>query len=196
MSTTGSETAAQILDAAERLCQRQGFSGFSFRDLAEAVGVKSASVHYHFPTKQDLARAMILRYRQHFENVRAEIDRRESTAAGRLKRLFNELSKLYADASKICLAAVLAGEAAVLDEPVRDELKRFFADNERWLEQTIQLGVKQKSFRLVADPASTAKLVFAVIEGAIVGTRATSDPTRLAQACECVLKGLSVSHQG
>jgi TetR/AcrR family transcriptional regulator, transcriptional repressor for nem operon len=189
-----SDTATLILDAAERLCQRQGFGGFSFRDLAEAVGVKSASVHYHFPTKQDLARAMILRYRQHFENVQAEIDRREPTAPGRIKRLFNELSKLYADASKICLAAVFAGEAAVLDEAVRDELKRFFDDNERWLEQTLQLGVKQKAFRLVSDPTCTAKLVFAAIEGAIVGTRATSDPTRLALACDCIIKGLSVPH--
>jgi TetR/AcrR family transcriptional repressor of nem operon len=188
------ETSTQILDAAERLCQRRGFGGFSFRDLAEAVGVKSASVHYHFPTKQDLARALILRYRQKLENVRAEIDRREATATGRIRRLFSELSKLYADASKICLAAVLAGEASVLDEPVREELKRFFADNEQWLEQTLLLGVKQKSLRLPADAASTAKMIFASIEGAIVGTRATGDPARLTLACECVLKGLATTN--
>ena len=31
--------------------RRGGFHGFSFRDLAADVGIKSASVHYHFPIK-------------------------------------------------------------------------------------------------------------------------------------------------
>src|SRR5512133_1343618 len=59
-----SDVAAAIMDAAERRMRRGGFNGFSFRDIAADVGVKSSSVHYHFPTKEKLAAAVIRRYTQ------------------------------------------------------------------------------------------------------------------------------------
>jgi TetR/AcrR family transcriptional repressor of nem operon len=51
-----------ILDAAEARIRRGGYSGFSFREIAVDVGVKSSSVHYHFPTKEMLAAAVARRY--------------------------------------------------------------------------------------------------------------------------------------
>src|ERR1700734_1833193 len=51
-----------IMDAAERRMQQGGFGGFSFREIAADVGVKSSSVHYHFPTKENLAAAVIRRW--------------------------------------------------------------------------------------------------------------------------------------
>ena len=51
-----------IMDAAERRMQQGGFGGFSFREIAADVGIKSSSVHYHFPTKENLAAAVIRRW--------------------------------------------------------------------------------------------------------------------------------------
>ena len=56
-----SDIKTAIMDAAERRMQLGGFGGFSFRELAADVGVKSSSVHYHFPTKEALAAAVIRR---------------------------------------------------------------------------------------------------------------------------------------
>ena len=50
-----SEAATEIMDAAERRMRIGGFNGFSFREIAADAGVKSSSVHYHFPTKEKLA---------------------------------------------------------------------------------------------------------------------------------------------
>ena len=44
------------------LVQRHGLSGVSFRTLADEVGIKSSSVHYHFPDKSDLTNVLIERY--------------------------------------------------------------------------------------------------------------------------------------
>ena len=55
------EILAAIMDAAERRMRIGGFNGFSFREIAADVGVKSASVHYHFPTKENLAAAVTRR---------------------------------------------------------------------------------------------------------------------------------------
>ena len=56
----------EILDAAERAIRDRGYNAVSFRDLAAAVGVKSASVHHHFPTKADLGAAVARRYAERF----------------------------------------------------------------------------------------------------------------------------------
>ena len=53
-----------ILDVAERRIRAHGYNGFSFREIADEIGIKSASVHYHFPTKADLAAAVAKRYRE------------------------------------------------------------------------------------------------------------------------------------
>ena len=55
-----------ILDAAESRIRRFGYTGFSFRDVAADVGIKSASVHYHYPTKETLAAAVAARYSSRF----------------------------------------------------------------------------------------------------------------------------------
>jgi TetR/AcrR family transcriptional regulator, transcriptional repressor for nem operon len=56
-----SDVKVAIMDAAERRMQTGGFNGFSFRDVAADIGIKSSSVHYHFPKKEDLAAAIIRR---------------------------------------------------------------------------------------------------------------------------------------
>jgi TetR/AcrR family transcriptional regulator, transcriptional repressor for nem operon len=57
-----SDISNAIMDAAEKRIRSGGFNGFSFREIAADVGIKSSSVHYHFPTKEDLAAAVIRRY--------------------------------------------------------------------------------------------------------------------------------------
>ena len=53
------DTRMEIIDLAERLVRVRGYNGFSYRDLAEQIGIKTASIHYHFPTKADLGEAMV-----------------------------------------------------------------------------------------------------------------------------------------
>src|SRR6188768_3676076 len=60
------DTAQRILDVAERLVQTRGFNGFSYADIAEALDVTKASLHYHFPSKADLGRRLIERYEKTF----------------------------------------------------------------------------------------------------------------------------------
>jgi len=55
----GGDSAQRILDVAERLVQTRGFNGFSYADIAEALDVTKASLHYHFPAKSDLGARLI-----------------------------------------------------------------------------------------------------------------------------------------
>ena len=56
------DTRTALLDAAENVVRMRGYDGFSYADLAGAVGIRKASIHHHFPAKQDLATAIVARY--------------------------------------------------------------------------------------------------------------------------------------
>src|ERR1700678_3684908 len=69
------ETSDRILAVAERLAQTRGFNGFSYADVATELAITKASLHYHFATKAELGRSLIVRYSARFEAALFEIDR-------------------------------------------------------------------------------------------------------------------------
>ena len=62
-----SETAEQILDLAEMLIQTRGYSAFSYQDISDSLGIRKASIHYHFASKTDLGIAVVDRYIARFD---------------------------------------------------------------------------------------------------------------------------------
>jgi AcrR family transcriptional regulator len=55
------DTKDRILDAAEALFARQGFSATSLRSVIAEAGVNLAAVHYHFGPREELIRAVFAR---------------------------------------------------------------------------------------------------------------------------------------
>lgn len=62
-------TRNSLLDAAERLFQRQGVSGTSLQDIAQAAGASRGAVYWHFKDKADLFNAMMERVTLPMENA-------------------------------------------------------------------------------------------------------------------------------
>ncbi|MEP9380051.1 TetR/AcrR family transcriptional regulator [Aquabacter sp. CN5-332] len=118
-----SDVAAAIMDAAERRMRRGGFNGFSFREIAADVGVKSSSVHYHFPTKENLAAAVIKRY----TTESAEMFERElAKETDPVKVWVKAFRVTIHSQDRMCPCAVLGGSSQDLPPEVAAEVKRFF----------------------------------------------------------------------
>ena len=66
------EPREEILDAAAGLFVDRGFEGTSTREIAEAVGIRQASVYYHFPSGKDEILAELLQ-----RSVRPTVDKIE-----------------------------------------------------------------------------------------------------------------------
>lgn len=60
-------TSEKILDIAQSLIVAGGYNGFSYADIAAAIGIRKASIHHHFPTKAELVAVLVDRYRQQAE---------------------------------------------------------------------------------------------------------------------------------
>src|SRR6476661_5042238 len=99
-----SEVAHDIMDAAERRMRIGGFNSFSFREIAADVGVKSSSVHYHFPTKEKLAAAVIHRYT---DEVAELIDKELATDADPAKVWTRAFRGTLHSAERMCPCTVL-----------------------------------------------------------------------------------------
>ncbi|MFF0813929.1 TetR/AcrR family transcriptional regulator [Rhodococcus sp. NPDC003318] len=57
----GPTAAAEILDAAAELFTTKGFASTSTRQIADAVGMRQASLYHHFATKDDILAALLER---------------------------------------------------------------------------------------------------------------------------------------
>ena len=78
------DTATRILDVAERLVQLRGFNGFSYADVAAELHITKASLHYHFPGKAELGRALIERYAERFSATLEAIDQQETDPVAKI----------------------------------------------------------------------------------------------------------------
>jgi TetR/AcrR family transcriptional repressor of nem operon len=181
------ETAELVLDVAQSLAQTRGFNGFSFRDLAAAIGVKSASIHYHFPSKADLGVALVRRYRSAFEDSLRDAEAR--SAAARLKT-FVEIFRVSLEEDRLCLCGMLGAERDSLPPEVAAEVRDFFAFCEDWLTTQMKQGRQDGNLEFSGAPQVTALQLLALLEGGLVVARSLGDPARFDKASACFLRGL------
>ncbi len=187
--TSTADTSQRILDIAERLLQTRGYNAFSYADVAQALRVTKASLHYHFPSKAELGKRLIERYERSFLQALAEIDRVSADARERLRRYVD----IYADVlrnDRMCLCGMLAAEYATLPKPMKAELKHFFDENERWLVAVLEEGQKTGKLRFTGSAREVARLLVGSLEGAMMLARPYDDVTRFKSAADRLLAGL------
>src|SRR5437764_12618840 len=101
------DTAGRILDIAEQLVQTRGFNAFSYADIAAALNITKASLHYHFPTKAILGERLVERYQESFVTALGKIEVSHASAAVRLRAYVDIYSDVL-DNDRMCLCGMLA----------------------------------------------------------------------------------------
>jgi TetR/AcrR family transcriptional regulator, transcriptional repressor for nem operon len=189
-STDTNDTAARILDIGERLVQVRGFNGFSYADVASELDMTKAALHYHFPGKAELGRALIARYTQRFAEALAEIDAHIPEAPDKLAAyagLYSEVLRGH----RMCLCGMLAAEYQTLPEPMRDAVIAFIDANEAWVENVLSEGQRAGSIALAGTASDAARLIVSGLEGAMLVARPYGDLARFDTAAEGLLAGFA-----
>ncbi len=181
------DTAARILDSAEALVQVRGFNGFSYADVASELSLTTASLHYHYPGKAELGRALIVRYADRFN---AALDAIEGDAPAKLQAY----AGLYADVlceRRMCLCGMLAAEYQTLPEPMRAEVISFIDDNETWVEAVLAQGRDEGTLAFAGSAREAGRLIVSALEGAMLVARPYGDSERFDAAAEQLLAGFA-----
>jgi TetR/AcrR family transcriptional repressor of nem operon len=187
----GAQTRA-ILDAAEALAQTRGYNGFSYADVAARLGVTKASLHYHFPSKAELGRALIERYHRSFGNALDSINRGTSEPRKKLEQYVALYDAVLND-DRMCLCGMLAAEYSTLPEPMQTQLRLFFETNERWLTAVLEEGCRVGRFAFKERAIERAQVLLGALEGAMLIARSYGDPKRFRVATKYLLADLCKS---
>ena len=176
----------QILDVAERMARTGGYNSFSFREIAKDVGIKSASVHYHFPGKEELGVAVARRYTDRFLAALGDPDDPALTPEALMRRYVDTYRKSLIDDGLMCLCGIFGAEIAHLPRSVAGEAKHFFERNIEWLMTVYERagGIKVRSNRQAA-----AMRLLATLEGAMILARSLDDTSVFDE----VTRGLSLA---
>jgi TetR/AcrR family transcriptional repressor of nem operon len=185
-----SGTAERILDEAERLVQTRGFNGMSYADIASAVGVTKASLHYHFPTKADLGAHLISRYEETFSQALSAIDASHADARSKL-RDYARIYETVLKQGRMCLCGMLAAEHATLPPEMRVRLSAFFDANEAWLAGVLERGRRTGSISFDGPAIAKARMLVGAFEGAMLLARSYGQVARFTQVATQLLAALS-----
>jgi TetR/AcrR family transcriptional repressor of nem operon len=190
VTSDANDTATRILDIGERLVQVRGFNGFSYADVAAELDMTKAALHYHFPGKAELGRALIERYTERFAAALADIDARIPDAPAKL----DAYAGLYADVlrdRRMCLCGMLAAEYQTLPDPMRDAVIAFIDANEAWVETVLADGRRAGTIALAGPASDAARLIVSGLEGAMLVARPYGEVARFDTAAEGLLAGFT-----
>jgi TetR/AcrR family transcriptional repressor of nem operon len=180
-----SDKKNEILDCAQALIQTRGYNGFSYADISNTVGIRKASIHHHFPTKIDLAVAVVERYRCVFSACLLNINAQQNWMS-KIK-LYVELYQDVLTEDKLCLCGMLASDMETLPDEVKKVVRAFLSDNADWLTEVLCGHYSKISKKRMLN---VAWQIINLLQGGIMMARILQDPMIFSASCEEMMSQL------
>ncbi len=180
------DTRTAILDLAEELVRSRSFNAFSYQDLADGIGIRKASVHYHFQTKEDLGVALVERLRRQAVAWASSLMERNVSPLEKLDAYFEFQAESVSSKGMICPHGALGAEYNALPERVQESYIEFLEQIQTWLTSLLRKGQAQGVFVDNVPPEDQAALIQSAIQGALQLSRASGKQQRF----YAVVKGL------
>lgn len=185
-------TRSDLLTSAELLLRTKGYAAFSYADLADEIGIKKASIHHHFPTKEGLGIAVVESYLFRFNKNLESINEETPDIVARLKS-FAELFVDSLDNGRLPLCGALAAELSALPESLKELTKNFFEMHISWLETNLAIGQSQKAIKADLNPKEISRAILSVLEGSSFVSWALSDKVVDQSGFDLILQKIIVS---
>ena len=166
-----SSSREAILAAATRAAQAHGYGGLNFRDLADEVGIKSASIYYHFPSKAELGAAVAKRYWEDTADFLESMVAEHPDPVRCLRQYPDVFRGSLERGNRMCLCSFMAAEYDDLPDAVKTEVQTFANVNVAWLSRVLAAA------GVVRDENSEqrARAIFAAVAGAQLIARSRAD---------------------
>jgi TetR/AcrR family transcriptional regulator, transcriptional repressor for nem operon len=157
------EIRERLMDQAEASMRAGGYHAFSFRALAAGAGIKSASVHHHFPTKAEMTTSVLQRYG---DRLLSRTTRAAEGGDVGIEKIYREIVREdFLHNGNMCLGGILAAEIAALPAEVVRKVEGFFR------RCIVDLANRSAG----SNSEARALRVFATLEGALILARAFDD---------------------
>lgn len=165
-------TRENIIEKADQFIRNKGYNAFSFKDISNDIGIKTASIHYHFPTKSDLGVATI---KEHIARTEA-LKKRVANESPLIKlEAFLDVQTQIKKENKVCIVGSLATDLNTLDESIKTELQGFAQIVITWLTEVLIEGKELKIFDFEMAPRTKAIMIITNMVAIVQLSRLTND---------------------
>lgn len=168
------ETRKLILSLARGYVQRFGFNGFSFQTIADDLGIKKASIHYHFKSKEEMGLAILDHYIAAFAKWSEDV-KSKSNATLKLEAYFKIFERFIQDDKKVCPIGVLSSDFHTLPETMRSRLWDLHDHQRKWLITTMREGRHAGEFADDLNETEAADTILSAIQGGLLASRIRGD---------------------
>ena len=161
-----SNTRSRILQHALELATTVGFDSFSYADLARLLDVSKASIHHHFPKKEDLGLALCedarMRVAECFEAIMAS----SPSPLKQLDGYFKVVRNASEGCRKVCIITSLQGSSEVISDTMVASIKTIGNMEVEFVAAILKEGKKCGEITFHGDAKAQATMVCATINGA------------------------------
>jgi TetR/AcrR family transcriptional repressor of nem operon len=182
------ETRTKILEVAENLIQRVGLNAMSYQHISEAIGIRKASVHHHFPKKENLVDELLscchLSYGENYRRIVAS----EAKAPDKLR----ELAGVFEDSLRsgnICFVGTISSDLNTLADSSRRMLEITIRQTVDIFSGAFLQGRIEGTLSFAGTDEDLAYAFFSFLLGAQITARAFGGAESFRAATEAMICG-------
>ncbi len=188
MAKKGDATKEKLMDIAEQHILANGFAATSIEVLIAEAGISKGGFFYHFDGKNDLACALMHRYRERdaflFSNMFKRAEELTDDPLQQMLVFVKLLAEMMDDLENLhpgCLVASFTYESHQINEEVRAITAESVKDWRRLFKTQIDKINASYTAKSEVVSEDLADMLSTIIEGGIVVSRALNDPKILVQ---------------
>lgn len=183
-----SDTRSKILDVAEDLVQRVGVNAMSYNDISEAVGIRKASIHHHFPKKENLVKELLERCHVAYGDIYKLIVEGEGDAPDKLRSLAGVFEEGLRK-RKMCLVGSMSSDKNTLPEGSCNQLTRTIKETVATFSEVFRQGAEEGTLHFKGSNEELAYAYLSFLLGAQIIARSHGDTGGFQKATEAVIAG-------
>jgi len=183
MGQKGQATRDRLLQIAEQSILQKGFAGTSIDDVIREVGITKGGFFYHFASKDDLAIALLERYREQdallFSGMFSRAAELSDDPLQQMLIFLKLLSEMMEELETLhpgCLVASFTYESQIVNQQVRDLTADCILDWRHLFAKQIERIAEQYPLPEGTAASELADMLSSIIEGGIIVSRAINDP--------------------
>ncbi|WP_202307841.1 TetR/AcrR family transcriptional regulator [Dryocola clanedunensis] len=162
-------THDSLLELADTLIQENGYQGFSYADLAAGLGIRKASIHYHFPTKTDLGIA----YCERKETRLLQMEEKLMEVRPGKARLeaYMEAFAYCAQKGQMCGVHAMLSDSNLFEPPLQEAVSQLAQTDLRIIADVLRTGRESGELTFSGEPADLAIIITCAVKGALMLNR-------------------------
>ena len=188
VARNGDKTRKNIMDTAEALILEQGFSASSIDRIIDRAGITKGTFFYHFPSKTDLAQALVERFaRRDIHQLTSKMEAAEAETDDPVHQLLSFIGQFATLADEWtapypgCLFATFCCEAGLFEDRTLVVMRDSMLTWRARIAEKLRVAVAKTPPRAPVDLDSLADAITVVFEGAFIVSRTLNDPKTVSQ---------------